>query len=124
MQTEITSTSDARPLSQGVYLWLSDLWAKGMMQQQSFFSDPDFKARVITPADTVEVIPRDPGFTPRDYQIQCIACIKHELANNLGTLAELSVGLGKTEIFIEFIRQELPRYGRIMYLAHTKELIA
>lgn len=68
-------------------------------------------------------------FTPRDYQAEAVAAIESELGivhggNNVdSTLAVLATGLGKTEIICEITRRHANRFGRVMVIAHTKELV-
>lgn len=62
--------------------------------------------------------------TLRDYQLDAIAAIEREHAMHRATLIVLATGLGKTTIFVEWVRRRLAaRGGRALVLAHREELI-
>ena len=57
----------------------------------------------------------------RPYQEACVTSILTEFVTHPATLAVLATGCGKTVIFSELIRRQLPQ--RAMVLAHRKELV-
>ena len=61
-------------------------------------------------------------FTPRDYQDDCHEAIVAAFDTHQSVLVEMATGMGKTEIFVRLARDWLR--GRVMIIAHTKELVA
>lgn len=68
-----------------------------------------------------------PGFgrmSLRDYQNETVDGIYRTLSAERSTLAVLATGLGKTVIAAEVaIRWPVDKFGRVLFLAHRKELI-
>lgn len=62
------------------------------------------------------------GFSLRPYQIEAVDKACEELAQHQSTLLVMATGTGKTEVFSEIIKRQLPRV-RVLVLAHTRELI-
>lgn len=61
--------------------------------------------------------------TPRDYQIDAVMAIYRELKEHRSTLAVLATGLGKTVIAAEVALMWPENHGRVLFIAHRKELI-
>lgn len=61
--------------------------------------------------------------TMRDYQIDAVAGIYQQLREHRSTLAVLATGLGKTVIAAEVALVWPEQHGRVLFLAHRKELI-
>lgn len=61
--------------------------------------------------------------TLRDYQIEAVFGIYRHLHQRRSTLAVLATGLGKTVIAAEVAALWPPENGRVLFLAHRKELI-
>lgn len=60
----------------------------------------------------------------RPYQVEAIAAIEQEWEQGKrSTLLVLATGLGKTTCFSEIARRERDRGGRVLVLAHRKELV-
>ncbi len=60
---------------------------------------------------------------PRNYQVECVEQIYRHLSENRSTMAVLATGLGKTVVAAETVLQLPPECGRVLFLAHRKELI-
>lgn len=61
--------------------------------------------------------------TPRDYQTECVEAIFRNLQEHRSTLAVLATGLGKTVIAAEVAMMWPETSGRVLFIAHRKELI-
>lgn len=59
----------------------------------------------------------------RPYQREAVESIERELAQHQSTVAVLATGLGKTILFSDASRRIVERGGRVLILAHRKELI-
>ena len=99
-----------------------------MTDQVTLFDTGEPFAQV--PANFQPIVTGD--WRARDYQIQCVEEIEYcfgihpERSNHRpvqSTLVELPTGTGKTEVILELIGRHAKRFGRVMALAHTKELI-
>lgn len=61
----------------------------------------------------------------RDYQVEALDAIEREHAQRRSTLIVLATGLGKTTIFVEWLRRRVSATGaRALVVAHREELIA
>lgn len=59
----------------------------------------------------------------RPYQGHAVDAIESELSRVRSTVAVMATGLGKTIVFAELCRRHVQRGGRVLVLAHRKELI-
>lgn len=79
----------------------------------------------LPPLEPVEPLPLVNAGTlvMRDYQIEAVQGIYEQLRDHRSTLAVLATGLGKTVIAAEVALLWPEQHGRVLFLAHRKELI-
>ena len=67
-----------------------------------------------------------PKIIARPYQVEAIAAAFREWKTVNSTLIVMPTGTGKSVVFAKILKRWLegPHYGRVMILAHRKELIA
>ena len=104
------------------------------MQQTPLFNFESQEKKETTPHggklfDVPEVLP--PQIQLRDYQLNCVSALEkdfgfadHSNGGVSSALIQLATGLGKTEVFVEFARKHLARFGRVMMIGHTTELVS
>jgi superfamily II DNA or RNA helicase len=76
-------------------------------------------------AESVDLVPRDSGLgilKMRDYQITAVDSTYESWREHNAVVVVLATGLGKTVVAAEAIMR-WPRHGRILVIAHTRELI-
>lgn len=69
-----------------------------------------------------EVVPTI-GFKLRDYQVECITAVREGWKEASRQLIVLAGGLGKTVLAAYIAKEEIANGGRVLFLAHTEELI-
>lgn len=73
----------------------------------------------------IKVAPVASNIVARPYQVEAIEACFHEWKTVASTLVVMPTGTGKSVVFAKILRQWLQEHmGRVMILAHRKELIA
>lgn len=100
-----------------------DEWASCVEDED--YGDIDGELPFDEPLEPVEPLPIENAgiMQPRDYQRQAVGAIYGELHSHRSTLAVLATGLGKTVIAAEVAILWPETHGRVLFVAHRKELI-
>lgn len=92
------------------------------LPRDEFDDEPELVSAPLRPVEPLPIV--DGGMlTMRDYQIAAVDAIYRELREQRSTLAVLATGLGKTVIAAEVALLWPEQHGRVLFIAHRKELI-
>jgi len=105
---------------------------RGFRAEVARFARQDLDVDVATPAGLLDLMAESPEYPPGrrelyDYQREATGLLRESLLDTGRGQLVLATGLGKTvimaEVVADLLRDDLVRFGRVLVLAHTRDLV-
>lgn len=106
--------------------------SEGLLQERARLERLGLKVKLFEPRSLLALMNRTPEHSPsrrvlRGYQEDASTRMREALLDTGHALAVLATGLGKTvvaaEMVADLLRDGLVRHGRVLVLAHTRDLV-